>query len=679
MPEFSGLQIEMRCVKCGRLPTADVVLYEMQNHMYICNRCRGEDAKRGKHIAWANGQQAEIPMAAPTVSFAPATPGASGKTSAPPGPQRTRPLTTNLPPDSLFAMLNLPLDTPASKIGAAIKQQMTVWMKKSDAPEQKQMIERLRTWKEQVQDDLAFEEYRNKLKTQARGSTGALSVGGRSVFTALEFLDACEEVREGWADGERYLRTGELRQWILFQLDNRDLAMKARYYQTWTGVSDFRALNEMLYCIVPERPFRLYAGEKWQHRNSVPSATTPAELAKLCDAHWAIGEAHLYVGSMVLWLENSCGNAELKAYFDSALARYATANQGADRGVGLELLLERVVPDLEKPHLVVEFDGNEGFCTISSWDRELEHSPIEVKVTNTTRGFTSVDLILQPRFSTGEPEWITMFSSGPVTLRGRPGDGMPQTRTITLRDLHLLRRGHTYSRNLGMTMRGAYGQHSALQEFPITLKTRWFFQGLRGILWWWGLRGGLPGLFWNGLAGMVLALIPFLLISHLMLLDAFSTAPAVVSPENILAQIKAASLLVVSPLEIYTSSYPFVLVIGAIAGFAGFWTGIGKGHKDYVEKRGASVFRKWGFWCATGFAIALFFLDRGYEVIGQMASYSSAYGQILTLAVIFYVAASVIAWLLIIVVACIIAAVRVRLEKYLRRRYAALLNPVGRA
>src|SRR6266699_3198500 len=113
MPEFGGLQIEVRCVKCGRLPATDVTLYEMQNHFYICNLCRQEDEQRGKQIAWVGGMQTETVM--PSSSFQPPT--------MPISRVRTRPVVSNLPPESIFARLELSLDMPISKIRATIKQQ----------------------------------------------------------------------------------------------------------------------------------------------------------------------------------------------------------------------------------------------------------------------------------------------------------------------------------------------------------------------------------------------------------------------------------------------------------------------------------------------------------------------------------------------------------------------------
>jgi hypothetical protein len=665
MPEFGGLQIEVRCVRCGRLPTADITLYEMQNHLYICNICRLEAERKGKHIAWVKGTQVE---SSPLASLA-----------MPTDSLRTRPLTSNLPPDSVFAMFELPLDTSIPQIRETTRQQMSLWMRKPDSAEKKAMINRLREWMEKIQDEQSFEAYRESLRTLTRKEGSALSVGGRSVLTAQEFLEACEKSQEGWADGERYLRTGQLRQWILFQLEDRDLAAEARRYQTQTGVSDFRALNEMLYCFVPERPFRLYQHERWQALDTVPSATTPGELATLCDTHWSIAENHLYNGTLVFWLERSRGIQGLKAYYDTALAGYATQEQ--DRGVGLELLLERAVPGLKKPKLVVAFDGNEGSYTLNTWDREIEHKPITVTVTNVTRGFTSVDIALQPGPGGAEPEWITMY---PTTLRGRPGAGLPGRTAIALTKLEQLKRGRTYRRTLSMRVRGEHGQPSE-EKFPLILHTMWFFQGLRGKLWMWGLRGGIPGLAWNFAAGALLTFLPFLLIPELFP-SAFSNWYDQLGSQisfNVVLQAVATGLVdVLHFTDLFPGySFTFPVVTGAILGFVGFWVGIGKGHTDYPDQRNASGFRQGAFWLSVLFVAVLLYRDGGYSVIGaalQNTGYYGIYRNYQILNAIQYGSGALIGWLLIFLIACILASIHYRLEKYVRNHYQALLNPAGR-
>lgn len=674
MPEFGGLQIEVRCVRCGRLPTADIELYEMQNNLYICNYCRQEDERRGKHIAWVDGS---IPMH-PRLPMTPALP-----LPTPPGPTHTRRLTAYLPTNSVWARLELSLDTPFSKIKQVIRDQMLRWSKQPDSAEKRARIDLLRECAEQLQDQEAFEEERERLRAITRQEGSALSVGGQAVLTASEFLQACEKTQEGWADGERYLRTGQLRQWIFFQLDDRELAAQARHYQTWTEVSDFRALNEILYCLVPERPFRLYGREAWQKLDTVPSAENSRELAMLCDIHWETALPHLYEGSMLYWLEHSRGIQGLQKYYDRAV--YGYAHEWQDRGVGLELILEQVVPELPKPQIVVDFDDSRGGYLLKNWDREIPHNAINVTITNVTRGFTSLEIALQERPNIIEPDWIRLYS--PTTLRGRPGVGMPGRASIELEYLWQLKRGRTYRRKLYMRVRGERGQFEE-EALPIELKTMSFFRGMRGRLWAWGLRGGIPGLAWNSVAGGLLALLLFWLIPALIPQLFFSWPEQVgngltlgIILQAILAGL-AYALRFDALLPGYTLAFPLVVV--AILGLAGFWTGRGKGHSDYKERQNAKEFRLCVFLASVIYPFYLMYPDGGYSAIGAAFQYGgsdyygSEYRNYLIVNAIQYSAGALLVWLLIFIIACLLASVHYRLERYLLYQNGVLLNPPGR-
>src|SRR5690242_15691309 len=127
MTDFSGLQIDVRCIKCGRLPTADVTLFEMQNHLYICNICRQQVEQSGKLIRWVGGAQIDTSV--------------SNADTAATNPLRTRVLMGNLPPNSLFAVLNLPLTASVDEIESAIAQRMRQLLREEDSPERTQKIE----------------------------------------------------------------------------------------------------------------------------------------------------------------------------------------------------------------------------------------------------------------------------------------------------------------------------------------------------------------------------------------------------------------------------------------------------------------------------------------------------------------------------------------------------------
>ena len=665
MPDLSGLQIEVRCFRCGRVPTAEVTLYEMQNHLYICHICRQEAEQRGKHIAWVNSGQMQVSPRA--TSMLPLS-----VTASP-----TRQLTSNLPPDSVWARLELPLDTPFSTIRQTAKQQMRLWMQKPDSAEKRNRIALLRECMEQLEDEEAVEAERERLRAVVRKEGSPLSVGGRLVLTAKEFLEACEVTQEGWADGERYLRTGELSQWILFQLGERELAKEARRYKDWNEVSNFRALNEILYCLVPERPFRLYKREAWQNQDTVPSAYAPRELATLCDIHWESAVPHLYEGSMLYWLEHSRGLQGLQAYYKAEFVYYA--NQWQDRGVGLELLLERAVPDLEKPQLVAGFDGNQGFYSLKNWDREIPHQPVSVTITNVTRGYTSFDISLQEKTDVNEPDWINLRAT---TVRGRPGAGMPASASIELDHLSQLKRGRRYRRKFYMNVRSEKGQ-SNNQALSVELKTMSFFRGLRGRLWVWGLRGNIPGLLWNAAAGALLAVILLWLIPALIPQTFLGWSDQVGSNLSLGIIVQACLAGLVSMLRfdaiIPGHAMGFPWVVAALLGFVGFWVGIGKGHSDYQERQNAAGFRKGAFWLALCYVLYLLYPEGGYSAISTAFQYgNSIYRNYLIVNGIQYSISALLLWMLIFLIACLLAFLHYRVEKLLRYQNREMLNPPGR-
>ncbi len=663
MPEFGGLQIEVRCVRCGRLPVADVTLYEMQNHLYICNYCSQEAEGLGKHISWVGSalMQSLLPMIPSLLLPLPAS------------LKGNHLLTRNLPPDSVWARLELPLDTPFSKIKQTVREQMLLWSQQPDSAVKRAGMGLLRECMERLQDEEAFEEEREKLRGIIREEGGALSVGGRLVLSALEFLLACEETQGGWADGERYLRSGELSQWLLFQLEEREMAMQARRYKSWTGVSDFRALNEMLYCLVPARPFRLYTREAWQELDTLPSAKEPRELAMLCDIYWDIAVAHLYEGSMLYWLEYSRGIQGLRTYYKNAVACYA--GKGLDRSIGLELVLERAIPELEKPELVVDFDGKRSSCTLTDWDREIPHKAINVTITNLTRGFTSLDIALQGRPCSTEPDWVRLYSS--QSLRGRPGVGMPGSARLELKNLSRLKRGRTYQRKLYILVRGE-NKHVTVHSFPVTFRSMRIYQGLRGKLWMWGLRGGFPGLFWNAAAGGLLAMILSWLIPALLSQSVFDRPEKVSTTWSLGSMLQAiiTGLVNVQRFGALTPGHrlAFPLVVAAIMGFVGFWTGIGKGHSNYKERNNAASFRIGAFWLSMLYVFYLLYPDGAFSSFGPAYQYSSL-GSGLTA---YLVISAPFAGLLIFLLACFLASVHYRLEKYIRYQYREMLNPSGR-
>ncbi|GAC1383145.1 MAG: hypothetical protein NVS4B7_17580 [Ktedonobacteraceae bacterium] len=659
MADFSGLQIDVRCIKCGRPPTADVTLYEMQNHLYICSECRQKAESSGKHIKWVTSMGAEMPKTEMSLS---------------PDP-RMRGAKSTVPPNSIFAHLGLPLTASSDDIETAIAQRMRLLLREEDSPERTQKIEQLHEWQETVEDPERLEAYRASLQP-GKNAGQALSVGGRLVYTLEEFLNACEESREGWADGERYLRTGQLQYWIIYQIENRDLASAILFFQNnLKEISTFRAFNQVLYCLVSARPFRFYSQDAWQPLTTIFSASTIEEATRECDRQWHLGEHHLYEGSLCYWLEHSRKVHGLIEYYKTAAARYA--NTGHDRGIGLELILERASPTLEKPHLVITFDGTEGEYTLEHWDREIPHLPIQLKITNTTRGFAKVHMELEPSISVTAPPWLVLNNNAPIDIAGTPGDGsMPATRRIVLEKLPLLNRGSKYQRSLTMRVAGAYGEPQQPQKFPITLETMSFFRGFRGRLWRFGLRGGFVGFAWNFVVGTLLAFLLYLLLRALV-----PTAyPAINDLSfNSFMQIALAGVIdLFRPLgsSPYALGIPFPLLVGAIMGVAGFSTGYGKGHANYTEKESASTFRQWTFWLSVIFVLLLLLLNQGGTSLVQALNIPSISN---TIDAFYFTGRDIVVGILTFILGCIIATLRYRGEKFLRNHYKDLLNPPGRA
>ena len=221
-----------------------------------------------------------------------------------------------------------------------------------------------------------------------------------------------------------------------------------------------------------------------------------------------------------------------------------------------------------------------------------------------------------------------------------------------------------------------------MQTFPITLRTLSFFRGLRGILWRWGLRGGLVGFAWNFAAGALLAFLLYLLLPAIVPASYLYSSPYDVSFGTFMQKVIVGTVALLSPLgDLYTLGNKFPLIVGAITGLVGFGVGNGKGHTDFTEKRSTANFRTWTFWLSCAFVIGLLIWDQGGLVIGQAFQYGSnySYGSGYVLRAFLLGGGSIMLGILTFIIACIVATARYRVEKYLRKRYEELLNPPGRA
>ena len=105
-------------------------------------------------------------------------------------------------------------------------------------------------------------------------------------------------------------------------------------------------------------------------------ATSPKELAKLIDRHWEEAKTLLYSGFIGLWLDS------IEEQKLAGTAKDITRRYGADQDIGLEELVQKLVPQLGKPKLQV----NHSRIDFGKMDTESEKT-IDLKITNVGRGF----------------------------------------------------------------------------------------------------------------------------------------------------------------------------------------------------------------------------------------------------------------------------------------------------
>lgn len=670
MRESRGLQIDLQCVKCGRPPTTDIPLFEMQNHLYICNVCRIKEEQSGKHIAWVDGLQLDVPA----IQEANNSQGSSSpKRSIQEAPARA----------GIFAALEVSAEASSEEVVEGIKKKMRYWMRQPASSEKDQTIDQLREWQQEIANDTQFlaKQRTKQDRVQSRGS--ALQMGSNKVYTLQEFVATCEHSSDGWMAGEMHLRSGELEYWIYSQTGNRVLAEQVNKTAQSTQ-KDFQALNYILYILLPERPFRLYTRQDaWEGVRESHTATTQTELARLSDLHWVEAQNHLYNGAMILWLERSRGIDGLAAWCIESIKDYWSNEQ--QRGLGLELLLERAVPTLTRPEIVVTFNDSQGQYVLEQWDNEIPHQPLHLKINNVTRGATIINLeLVKPEQST-DTDWLYLegtkqmlnapvlpppppdqppedapaaYKLVPLQIYSRPGERNPVVKMLFLQNLAELDYGQTYTYKLRMSIARASHQPPVVHEFPIAINSMGYRQGFRRELWKWGLRGHLPGLCWNFLTGAVLALMILLLAGKL---------PSYFSINNVF------QILLAEVKEILVTflGLKFVFSGAAITGFIGLRIGAGKGHANYPIKSNAKAFRKWGFWCALIFFIGLFFLESRAGIITNTSYYDASNALFLYL----YLGANLSIGILTYLIACILSILRSQVEILLRKRNVDLLKP----
>lgn len=245
---------------------------------------------------------------------------------------------------------------------------------------------------------------------------------------------------------------------------------------------------------------------------------------------------------------------------------------------------------------------------------------------------------------------------------------MPARQHINMVNLERLDRGKTYRQILRLTEWREGGQAPIIREYPLTISTMTYFQGFRGKLWLWGLRGDFPGFAWNFAAGSILAAFTILLMSvfalpfypswqdqlqHGFMNFGTALATCIIGTADLLRQ-----------LHLY-----YVLIIGLLTGGIGAYTGFGKGHTNYTEKQSARIFRR----VARSMLLPLFIGLLIWEQNHLPATISNSTASFFWLA-----GGSLLASLFTLLIAHTITLLRIRVERYLRLRYTDLLHPPGK-
>jgi hypothetical protein len=630
MSELYGLQISLQCIRCGNPPAQGINLYEMMNHLYICGNCIGLEKAKGKQVLGVDGQHINISQ----------FPG-EGKAQSP-----RQIMTPAFPMNNIFCMPGITIGASLQDVKNAIKRLMMHWTREPASAQKEQMIETLRLWQLQIINDPDFltKEASRLFPKNRQELEYELLVGQKPVSTLQEFVNRCEQSAEGWQDGEAYLKSGDLKFWVLLKTDKIDLARALSPARP--ALSSFQALNQALYLLWSERPFRLYQQQQWEAPTPERSASTLIELVSLCDLHWESAKDHLYHGSLLFWLEFSHGCSGLSTWLEPSLQQ--SANNDYVRSLVLELALEKAIPSLIQPDLNVTIDNFAGRYRLLDWDSEIGHRPLTLKLDNKTRGasLTTLELVSPP--DSHAPGWIdleedaaeaqqnfslfTMGRNRSVVCYNRPGEINPVKKKLFLHDLQYFRYKEKRTCLLRVIRWRKYLHYPLVYEYPIEIRVMSYRQGFRRYLWLCGLRGNLPGLFWNFVAGAFITL-PFL--------GLLATVALLLSPN-------------------------FIWVFGLLAGLIGMVVGFGKGHTNYPLHQQVSDFRTGALLTGIIACIVLLFLNRP----GEMAHGIALDGVSLTVG-------AVLAYGLIVLLFGGLFLLRLLLEWWLRKRYAVLLRPCG--
>jgi hypothetical protein len=433
---------------------------------------------------------------------------------------------------------------------------------------------------------------------------------------------------------------------------------------------DFFTLNCILYRLLPERPFRLYQQDQWQPLDSMHSVSTVEQLIQSCDRQWPVLVYHLYGGALLTWLKYSQQCLGIDGWYQSTIALYAQLGHPY-QSVGLEFLLEHLSPSLPRPAFAIE-----GVYSLVQWDSEIHHEPLPFVIQNITRGATFFYVMLEIRQNNAF--WMNLRSPHVIQLQNAPIDvqsphafcgpfysGLGRQDRIAvnllLQDLPHLGYGKTYHAVLRLMVQTADKGWSPACEGSIVISTMEYQQGFRRHLWRWGLRGGLPGLIENAIAGLAMSLIIFLLV--LTFVHVQYSDPKDFFNTLLLASIDGMGGIVTSFL-----GYKFILITGAVTGILGSLIGWKEGHAHYSATKNAKDYTSAGKMCCLLFFLILLYLSWGYEPAGVVDGAWLRFAQVV---------GSLLTSLLFLIVICILVFIRFLVEWLLRQSYSELLKPQG--
>lgn len=531
------------------------------------------------------------------------------------------------PPDSPYETLDTPPDSSDDEIEAAYKRLQRYWLPLRASAAQRGRAEEALETISAAYDDLMDTERRRAVDEAIRKRAAAQREArlitvvspledwpGRRVASLKEFETACETSAQDWGIGEGILKSGGLFTWARYSLQNRDAQQAIEAAQGRDGLSDMRQLNEFLYRVDPDRPYHFFPQpgvfSVLKQEFKIASIETFIPFA---DAHWDLAVQHLYDGELLAWLESRASlgvyrgdSYTMREFYEQRLTPFA---HGAVAGIGLELLLEFLDPDLPKPTLKVTFDGQENHYALANWDGELPHRAVTMTVQNTTRGYYAGRITLTTPLAK-EMSTAPWVSLAPLPLEApTPPSGSPPPRwnptpedancelkgatsrkiSFYLGNFNTVTRGRTYARTVTLQRyESSPTQASITGTFPITLQLMRYLSGYRLALWVRGLRGGIPGMLLNGGMGYLLGWLLVLLGTTFAPHEFWTFFPqgtdfsASGSP-TAMGALDFALTLLLRPFyyTIAVLGYQTPNIFAIFFGFFGFFAAMRKGHTKY--------------------------------------------------------------------------------------------------